>query len=343
MNKLINKFILDHPKIVNEMQSCTHAYSDTKVNPYHIEGTVWSHTMMVCKEIEKLLVDSSEDERVELMWAALLHDIAKFDTRYKNTEREMVTFNGHESLGVFRAIDVLKKEKSLSEENIKNIALLVGLHSCLQRNRPERVGEMFRGNRGLLGKTLKLYIADNNGRYSIAEPRDLCEDFQVEDRHQKEASNTVNVLVGPPLSGKTQFANKCKGSSSVVISKDAVLKKHFSHLGKSIKQIKTNFKEGEELRLVEIFEKEIGEAVRKGKDIYVDANNLTKKERGVFLDSTLLCDYKKKAVVFFVGYEELLRRNKTKKRIPNFIISKECRKFNNPFYDEFDEVEYKIF
>lgn len=344
MNQIINEFMIKHPKLVKEMQNCDHAYSENKLNPYHIEGDVWCHTMMVCKEIELITKDiKSEEDKKELMWAALLHDVAKPNTRYSNDNRELVTFVGHESLGVYKSIDILKKQSNMSQENILNISLMVGLHSHLQRNSASRIEKMFKKNKDLLSKVKKLYIADNNGRYTSVQNREFIGQYNIETIKEEKKKNTINILIGPPLSGKTTYVNKMKKKDKVVISTDAILKRHFSNLGNSIKKIKTNFKPKDEELLIEILQNELSVAAKKGCDIYIDSNNLTWQERDLFINNNVLKEYNKKAIVMLVGYEELLRRNRTKKRIPNFIIEKECRKFNNPFYDEFDEIEYKIY
>jgi hypothetical protein len=40
------------------------------------------------------------------------------------------------------------------------------------------------------------------------------------------------------------------------------------------------------------------------------------------------------------GLNTLFERNKKKKRLPNFIIEKKCKKLNLPMYEDFDTIEY---
>ena len=344
MNKIINNFMLKNPKVIRQMVQCTHAYNETILNPFHIEGSIWTHTLMVCKEMEIIITKDkglTTEEIKELKWAALLHDIAKPITRYINKEREMVMFMGHESFGMFRALDVLGKEDTLSEKNKINIILLIGLHSFLQKNTNKKVEESFVGQERLLNSVQKLYRADNDGRYIVGEIRGITDKYTIQEKTRLEYNNTINILIGPHLSGKTMYVNNVK-SDKFIISRDALLKRHFGDLGKSIKQIKTKFNKENQDRLNCIIEAQIVNAVKSGKEIFIDASNLSKQEREIYINNKLLVTYKKKAIIFVTSYGELMSRNRDRKRVPNFIIEKECKRLSIPFYNEFDEILYKI-
>lgn len=84
MNKLVKDFQLKYPKLCKAMQECSHHYSDTELNPFHLEGDVWSHTMMSCNQA----VNQNKNTQI----AALLHDIGKPFTRKENHEAAVFPF-----------------------------------------------------------------------------------------------------------------------------------------------------------------------------------------------------------------------------------------------------------
>jgi len=158
----------------------------------------------------------------------------------------------------------------------------------------------------LLTKVEKLYIADNKGRYTSLQNREFSGDYKIQNTIKPNEKLTISILIGPPLSGKTTYINKIKNKDIVVISTDAILKRHFSNLGNSIKQIKTNFKKKDEELMKEILENELKVAVKRGLNIFIDSNNLTFQERELFVNSEIVKNYNKKAIVLMVGYDENL-------------------------------------
>ena len=49
---LVKWFQLNYPKFVKDMIESSHHYSETKLNPYHLEGSVFTHTMLVINQLE---------------------------------------------------------------------------------------------------------------------------------------------------------------------------------------------------------------------------------------------------------------------------------------------------
>jgi len=75
--EILERLYKNFPELVKEMNDVSHNASDKVLNPYHLEGSIWTHTMMVynyaCTKQFPLVVK----------FAALLHDVGK--TRTKKT------------------------------------------------------------------------------------------------------------------------------------------------------------------------------------------------------------------------------------------------------------------
>lgn len=85
---------------------------------YHAEGTVWQHTLLALKNLP-----NSPSE--ELVWATLLHDIGKSQT--KKGSGEAITFYNHYNVGADIAKEVLKR-LNFSMKLIKNITWMIRHH-----------------------------------------------------------------------------------------------------------------------------------------------------------------------------------------------------------------------
>ncbi len=101
MVEFLSWFQTNYPHLKNAMQRCQHNLDDKEINPYHIEGDCWSHTMMVCKIAEL----KGYDRVVQV--ASLLHDIGKPKSRRVNPRNGHVQFFGHEELSAKMAKPLL--------------------------------------------------------------------------------------------------------------------------------------------------------------------------------------------------------------------------------------------
>lgn len=98
---LLEKFIEWNPDIVQRMRQTDHSFNSKYQNPHHLEGDVWSHTMMVYI----LMYNEKNDVMDEIKnLIALGHDIGKIYTRNVfNAPR--VAFHNHESASLQTVID----------------------------------------------------------------------------------------------------------------------------------------------------------------------------------------------------------------------------------------------
>lgn len=89
--------------------------------PYHMEGDVWVHTKMVLFQMNKLC-----PQDVYMLWAALLHDIAKaycYTEDYDGTPH----YYGHDAKGAETALDIMRYLK-FPKKQMQRIEWLVQNH-----------------------------------------------------------------------------------------------------------------------------------------------------------------------------------------------------------------------
>lgn len=161
MNELVHYIQVNFSILANDMKASNHNAAADEPNPYHIEDTVWTHTMMVC-----LRAENDNSNKITSI-CALLHDIGKPEARdiipFENKkpihtesneirndgkndgkpsglQREVpksglkTHFRGHEGLSFYRAIEIvnaLEKEGVLNLEEKIEVLTIVSLHGTL--------------------------------------------------------------------------------------------------------------------------------------------------------------------------------------------------------------------
>ncbi len=93
--------------------------------PYHLEGDVYKHTLMVLDCLPK-------DAGPRLVWAAILHDIAKPETREESIKngRPKVSFHKHDKLGAEKLRQLLPALR-FSKDETKEIAWIIEHHQLI--------------------------------------------------------------------------------------------------------------------------------------------------------------------------------------------------------------------
>ena len=198
-NELIERFINWNPEIAQAMMDCDHAYSPSHQNPWHLEGSVWEHTMMVLDyaaalEMNHYTYNDIINEHIHyrgdyaraydrhlLMYAALLHDIGKIYTRFEKHEKKRVAFFGHENYSIQPAIDFLVYE-NVSAYDIEIIINLIGLHMRahkIQSN--EALYELAHCDRYLHKMLYAMNLCDGNGRIAGPETAGVEQHFEYEE------------------------------------------------------------------------------------------------------------------------------------------------------------------
>jgi predicted kinase len=355
----IKEFQLKFPELVNEMKSCSHNYRQDRLNPYHLEGDVFTHTLMVYNE----LLRSPNICYIGLL-TGLLHDLGKLKTRELNEGRQRVSFLGHEGVSVYMAIDILNKF-NIPKEDIITIINIIALHGKFPKGEDpfKSIRKDFMNKPHLILYWIQQLIADGNGR--------LCEVKNVEPlifnhilqdtiynpnryhRNIKQKELSITLLVGPPNSGKSTYLSGIDLQDCVVISRDKYIENYIGQevelLNGESKVLKTYNEVWDYLNIDKqqeidsLVERDLIAAVQNNKNIYVDKTNMSKKSQNTTL-SYVNSKYNKNVVVFLIGYEILMKRNKNRigKQIKESIIIDIMRKFHFPNFSMYDNISYVL-
>jgi len=163
MIELLSWFQTNYPHLQKALQECTHHFDNQNLNPYHIEGDCWSHTLLVCKVAELREYD------IVVKVSALLHDIGKPKARRVNSKNNHVRFFGHEKISADMSKPLVKDLESrgvLTKDEGETVLELVASHSYLYKHTKEEIYQKFKDNRTLFNYLLQLGECDNLGRFS---------------------------------------------------------------------------------------------------------------------------------------------------------------------------------
>lgn len=176
---LIDWFLEHYPDEYYKMVSTNHSLNDlniSELNPYHIEGSVWTHTLMVMTYIEAK--EYNDFTNNILLIVALLHDIGKpyaIDIKEGCSEINKparYSFNGHEGISFFLSlniiVDILKYFPYIHTSKVI-ILKLISLHGVDDQEQDEQeLRQLFRQ-------------ADKNGACRKIYP--INNDIQLQDRY----------------------------------------------------------------------------------------------------------------------------------------------------------------
>lgn len=357
MNELIVWFQKEYPEMVTDMMASNHHYENMDkltqssdvvegslrtpidINPYHQEGDVWTHTMMVCKQAENM--------PYEVKIAALLHDIGKPDTREINPKNNHVMFLNHDAVSAFKAIEVLNRpELNLTKDQKVLIFNMIALHTQVFKQTREQLGRTCTDNSLLLTGLLALGHADHEGRFTN-KPGEIPNLSEIQQWHRTrvypENSKEVIILCGIPNSGKSTWVEKnvpddsnVPGTVSVV-SRDELIKLSNPSLtyNEAWKQANQNEIDKQLTQLFKLAK------MSQFNTTIVDMTHMSKKSRAKSL-SHFGSEYKRKCVVFLTDLPTIFKRNSERegKVINRKVIEQMMTSFYPPTLDEFDEIEY---
>jgi predicted kinase len=371
--QLLKDFVKEFPKIVNDMKDANHGLKPSENNDiyttssYHMEGDVWTHTMMVFKEA---ITRYPNDYLLHI--AVLCHDIGKPYVRevvIDEVKGTRVRFIGHEGVSVFKTIDILKSKIfepfELTEQDKLMILNTIGLHGDFFEsfsNEKSLLKMIHKFNSyELFSLVQKHLICDHNGRISYDEHNsELIETFTKDD-YQRYATGLVypedynppllTVLVGPPCSGKSTYIAK-NLSKALVISRDNTLikygKEKFPDLNYS--DLFTTLSSSDHEDIDRLVMEQFMLATSNKQDIVIDLTNMSPKSRRKWSQGTkniITKEYYKQAIVFYTGFEELYKRNtiraaKEGKFIKEYIMTMMCKNYKVPMYDEYNNIEFVL-
>ncbi len=342
--KVVEWFKKHYPDLHNQMILSDHTHSNGRKNPYHEEGNVFVHTMMV--------MDLAKED-INHIFAALLHDIGKVSTRHEKADGK-VAFRYHENVSMFKSIDILNHAKTEFNVDILLVLKLVAWHGTLWSRNKEPITNKLKtfdacyGHQPEFLKELIEFVqADAYGRdyADTVQPELDFLDQQFEFLSNYTPYNTQEFkpkrnldavfLIGVSGSGKSTYLEQNPLNDCRVVSVDNYF--YNKHMGYDSVDYDKNIKKAHDASMQDL----LG-AVEDRKNIVVDMTNLSAETRGKKLVKIPTTQYNHKAVVFLKGEKVTLSNLKKRdhKQLSADIIEKQITQFELPNYDEFDSIEY---
>ena len=322
---------------------------------WHAEGDVWTHTKMVCTELERLTEWSSLDRitQLKLLFTALLHDSGNPITTAFDPVSGRTRSPRHALVGAEIARRVLRKlECDLTTR--EEIAGLVRFHGrppyLLEKKNPEH--EVISLSWLVNNRLLYLFaLADTRGRHAkeMKRPEEnlhlwklVSEESDCFDRpypfantharflfYRDELSSlhyvpheqhhcTVTLLSGLPGSGKDTWLERIRPKLPV-ISLDSI---------RADLDVKPTDNQGE---VIQVAREQCREHLRAHRDFAFNATNITRQTRKRWLD--LFADYSARIEIVYVESPVLLILKQNKKRpnpVPEKVIIRLLEKADPP-------------
>lgn len=344
-SNLVKWFQLKYPSIVSIMRNCSHHYEDGKIlNPYHLEGDVFCHTMMVVLEAEKFKDTLNEDEYVNLLVAALLHDTGKTWVRKKDEEKQKVHFFGHEPLSAFLGMGILDhiKRDFNVDLNKRLIMEAIAMHTDVYNVNDEEMRKRLISNSELARLFYCLGICDHSGRFFEAGNTHIT----IPDRNSTGKRDViiwgreVVVMVGLPCSGKSTLAKEMESKGYSILSRDDIV--HELGALKGLASYDDCFDQVDQKEVDKVFNDRKKDLIKNSKNVVIDMTNMSRKSRRKNLSG--FEKYNKKAIVIMSNLDSINFRNGLRigKIIPDHVFEKMICSFKPPLYDEFDEIEWRF-
>lgn len=132
----------------------------------------------------------------------------------------------------------------------------------------------------------------------------------------------IKLMVGVPASGKSTYAKSFVETRPnwLILSSDA---------------IREELNTDDNIYVFATLRSRLGEAIKKGYNVIVDATNVSRKNRRAYIDIARKHKIPIEAIVFATSYEECLRRNASRERVvPESAIRKMISRFEIPTLKE---------
>lgn len=343
----ILKAFLDNKKLVTSMNNCSH-HSEDHLNPYHLEGSVWTHTMMVYN-------NANENNPLELVMA-LCHDIGKVLTRKYNPKTNKVSFFGHAEASIQIAIDFIEYlfidgilDRSYVKDIINFVLLPIANHTLFYQN-PDKISELCNFDDGIMTFLERMAYLDATGSISKA---NKIKDNIVYNKEGKKKTNEnlpkVTIWIGVPGSGKDFLAEKeCKENGGVIFSFDNIREKVYNDISglekKELYEKAFNYCNDHKVDLMKMLKDEIFDAVKNGvTDIHICNTSLTRKSRRAIIN-TLGKKFTYSCKQLFVPLHLVTKRNNERdsKYVSPSVINDMMTRMTvvTHFEDNIDKIEY---
>ncbi len=362
--EIVKWFQLNFPELTKDMHDCSHHYDEDNLNAYHLEGDIFTHTMMVYKTAELL---SKDNDLVK--WSTLLHDTGKPLSKEILDDKKKCRFIGHEGISAHIAVDILNKTDISITDKIK-IFKLVAMHGDLFHHIKsdgtikDDILKVFMGEKELLANLVHQVRADSLGRFyeddklsNTLFTHNLPEHFApVIDKLSNGLDTVVNndkpeliILVGAPCSEKSSTRNKLliDNPDLVIISRDDLIESFAKKINLDYSETFKFLMDNKDIEVDEIsniIEALKTDIIKNNKSVLIDMTSMSKKSRRKWINS--FPKHNAKCILFIRGYDELLKCNKkreleTGKKISKNVILNMLKSFALPMYSEgFTSIDY---
>lgn len=348
VSEIIKIFHEKHYKLYCAMNDIKHGYTDIELNPWHLEGSIWTHTMMVMKEAERKYNNNI------MLFSALCHDFGKCFTVEDNSETKRRSFKNHEAVSTFYAKEVLESFELFpfeKEQILEVVAQHGSLYNFIEDGRISvKYWDKIAGRYTLktFNNLSAFYDCDHNGRFSTTKTDlnnsdSILTDFlnifaMISNKIQTRVlpDKKLTMLIGLPRNGKSTWVSE-NVKNETVISRDVLVVQYGKGATYSGKW-KSLTSEQQEMIDKELM-KDFNQALNNGDDIIIDMTNMSKKSRKKWLNNPKTKSYFKEAKLFIVPNSTLLQRMTDDKNIPEYVIDNMMKSFTYPDLEEFDKVE----
>lgn len=332
MSQYLKRFQLDYPALAAEMRGCSHHYDEKTINPFHLEGDIWSHTCMVTKQLEGTTLEM----------AAVLHDIGKVYTRYENHEKQRVRFSGHENMSAFMSLKIFK-DWDINQVSKEFMFKLIALHGEPYRLELAELNKRLTNEHSIANDLYYFGKADHIGRFHEGEDNHIHQyilpDMKISNKEN--FTKEVVFLIGLPGSGKSTYREANYRDYFWVSRDDIILVEGARKADKAV-----NYNDCWDLVDQQEIDRKLQACIQRAavleSKVIIDMTNLTKKQRLQKLK--FFKDFKKKAIVLLPTLETTYERleGRANKTIPQKVIKNMIMGFVPPGYDEFDEIEWRF-
>lgn len=143
--------------------------------------------------------------------------------------------------------------------------------------------------------------------------------------------NNLNVLIGLPGVGKTEYAKSFEKEGFVVCSSDDMRERLFGDIND----------QGHNNEVFKAVHEEIRYYLKAGYDVIFDACNINSKKRRRFLNSIKDIECTKEAHILVAPYEVILEQNKNRERVvPKKCIQRMYKAWETPaLWEGFDDIK----